>query len=229
MSTTRYPLSWPAGWKRTPARERQRAEFARVVKAWDVTIGKAVRKGERPLTVYDAILRLTAELHRLDAEEEILSTNVQVRLDGLPRSNQPADPGAAVYFILKHKPLALACDRWTRVADNVAAIAQHIDALRRIDRYGVGSLTRPSPATPRCPPPAARPTGASSSASRRRTATSSSASTTSRRASRSSWPASPSRRGWRRRDDEPPQSDARRRAQGAELTVNRTHSNGVNC
>ncbi len=89
-----------------------------------------------------AIQRLSGELSRLGAAHEILSTNVVTRLDGLPRSGQPepTDPGAAVYFTLKGKPRCLACDTWDRAADNVAAIAQHIDALRRIDRYGVGTM-----------------------------------------------------------------------------------------
>lgn len=141
-TATRYPLSWPTGWKRTLAHQRRRAEFSRVVKAYNQATGKTERSGARALTVYDALQRLTAELDRLGASEEILSTNVQVRLDGLPRSGQaePGDPGAAVYFTLKKKPTVLACDRWDRVADNIAAIAQHIDALRRIDRYGVGTL-----------------------------------------------------------------------------------------
>jgi hypothetical protein len=89
-----------------------------------------------------AISRLSGELDRLGATHPILSTNVETRLDGLPRSGQsnPDDPGAAVYFRFKGQPRALACDRWDRVADNIAAIAQHIDALRRIDRYGVGTM-----------------------------------------------------------------------------------------
>ena len=101
-----------------------------------------MRVGTRPLTVYDAILRLTRELRLVGASAEILSTNVETRLDGLPRSGQgePRDPGAACYFDRGKKPTVLACDRWDRVADNIAAIAQHIDALRRIERYGVGTL-----------------------------------------------------------------------------------------
>jgi hypothetical protein len=139
---SRYPLSWPAGWKRTPARERRRAQFSRVEKAYNTQLGRTVNTGTRALSVADALRRLQGELDRLGAVDAQLSTNVPMRLDGLPRSGQsePADPGAAVYFLLKGKPLVLACDRWTRVADNIAAIAQHIDALRRIDRYGVGSL-----------------------------------------------------------------------------------------
>jgi hypothetical protein len=124
---TRYPLSWPTGWKRTPSYQRQRARF---------------QSGGAALTVHRAITRLSGELARLGARDEILSTNMQTRLDGLPYSGQsePADPGVAVYFTLKGQARCLACDAWTRTADNIAAIAQHIDALRRIDRYGVGTL-----------------------------------------------------------------------------------------
>lgn len=126
-SAQRYPLSWPSGWKRTDRYRRQRARFQ--------SRGTA-------LTMAGAITRLSGELSRLGASNEILSTNVETRLDGLPRSGQPepSDSGAAVYFTLKGKPRCLACDAWDRVADNVAAIAQHIDALRRIDRYGVGTM-----------------------------------------------------------------------------------------
>lgn len=124
---TRYPLSWPTGWKRTPGHQRQRARF---------------QSGGAALTVHKAITRLSGEVARLGARDEILSTNMQTRLDGLPYSGQsePTDPGVAVYFTLKGQARCLACDAWTRTADNIAAIAQHIDALRRIDRYGVGTL-----------------------------------------------------------------------------------------
>ncbi len=140
---TRFPLYWPIGWKRTAARERERANFRRHVRGIDTRDGQVYNRAEiRPLTVSDAIKRLSGELIRLGATGEVLSTNVSVRLDGLPRSGQPepSDPGAAVYFKLNGQDRCLACDKWDRVADNIAAIAQHIDALRRIDRYGVGTL-----------------------------------------------------------------------------------------
>jgi len=118
----RFPLQWPVGWKRTPAGDRKPARFG-------------VRRR-------DALARLQSELRMLGAAAEVLSTNVVLRLDGLPRSGQaaPSDPGAAVYFTLKGKPRCLACDRWTRVADNIAAIAAHVEAIRAVDRYGVGTM-----------------------------------------------------------------------------------------
>jgi len=99
-------------------------------------------KQSKELTIAAAIDRLAGEIQRLGAINELLSTNVPVGLKGLPYSGsaEPRDPGVAIYFDLKDKPVCMACDKWDRVADNIAAIAQHIDALRRIDRYGVGRV-----------------------------------------------------------------------------------------
>ena len=49
-----------------------------------------------------------------------------------------------MYFKLESVPegLVLACDRWLRVEDNIAAVAAHIGALRGIDRWGVGSVAQ---------------------------------------------------------------------------------------
>lgn len=126
----RYPLSWPIGWRRTA--RRRRAQFCR--------LGQF---GKQELSVADALGRLVVELRRLGATDHVLSTNIPVRLDGLPLSQRvspPKDPGAALYFRLKGKPRCLACDKWDRVPDNITAIAFHIRALRAVDRYGVGTL-----------------------------------------------------------------------------------------
>lgn len=126
---SRYPLEWPAGWRR--AANRVYSAF------------RSKSSGSlRPLTVYQAIARLEDELRRLKARNVTISTNVRLRQDGIPRSDEaePRDPGAAVYFSFRGKATVFACDRYTRVADNIAAIAAHVEALRAIERYGVGSL-----------------------------------------------------------------------------------------
>jgi hypothetical protein len=141
LAIDRYPLAWPTGWQRTPAGRRQHAKFSRKDTRTD---GQHSWTRSRELSVADAVGRLQRELARLGAQSgsEVLSTNLILRLDGLPRSDQanPPDSGAAVYFKLRGHPRVLACDRWVRVADNIAAIAAHIDAIRAVDRYGVGSL-----------------------------------------------------------------------------------------
>ena len=132
---TKFPLAWPVGWRRTPSDRRTWAKFA-----------KRVESGLRHLTLTEATSTLLKELQRLGVPygEWCISTNVELRLDGLPRSDrgEPSDPGVAVYFRMRAggKPKVFACDKWSRVADNVSAIARHIECLRAVDRYGVGEM-----------------------------------------------------------------------------------------
>jgi len=136
----RYPLSWPLGWKRTAPGARQRARFSRDDRRTGTT--GSTYTVTRQLTVADGLDRLMLDTGRLGASGLVVSTNIQVKRDGLPYSGQrdPDDPGAAIYFTLNGKPRCLACDRWNRVADNLAAIAGHISAIRAVDRYGVGTM-----------------------------------------------------------------------------------------
>jgi hypothetical protein len=115
--------------------DRQRARFGR-----HEPVPGMPRLAPLPLTA--AIGRLAAELDRLGAVPDVLTTNHPVRLDGRLRSGQaePTDPGAAVYFSLKGEPRVLACDYYDRLADNVAALAAHIGHLRGAERHHVGTL-----------------------------------------------------------------------------------------
>lgn len=72
----------------------------------------------------------------------ILSTNVELRNDGLPYSGRrtPDDPGVAVFFRRKGKDLAFACDRWQAVEENMRAIADAIECIRMIERRGTGEM-----------------------------------------------------------------------------------------
>jgi hypothetical protein len=91
----------------------------------------------------DGVGRVLAELELLgvpNRDDIVISTNIPTRLDGFPRSDQPEppDPGAAVYWSVKgHKqPKCMALDRYDRVADNLAAIAASLNAMRAIERHG---------------------------------------------------------------------------------------------
>lgn len=85
----------------------------------------------------------------------VISTNIPLRKDGLPVSNWgiPDDPGAAVYFDFKQKPIVFACDKWDLVEDNLWSIVQHIEAMRGQTRWGVGSLEQQFTAYTALPPP----------------------------------------------------------------------------
>ncbi|WP_347558519.1 J domain-containing protein [Robbsia sp. KACC 23696] len=93
------------------------------------------------MTVTDGVQRVLAELQRfgIDRQDVIVSTNVRTRLDGLPRSGErePADSGAAVYWQERTGARrVIAIDHYIKVADNLAAIAATLDAMRSIERHG---------------------------------------------------------------------------------------------
>lgn len=142
----RYPLMWPDGWKRTASYARQNPRFKKVESRWvDEGEGRGYHKQDaKTLNVQDAVSRLREELRRLgvtESEDWLISSNGKPTLEGLPGSREnPSDPGVAVYFRLKKHDRVLACDRWNTIAGNIAAIAAHIEAIRAVDRYGVGSL-----------------------------------------------------------------------------------------
>jgi hypothetical protein len=141
MDATRYPLSWPSGWAR--ASTRQHSKFAKKERRYYGDGNSGSYLTSKSLSVGDGLDRLTGELGRLGAQQIIISSNLKLRQDGLPMSQQAAmlnDPGIAVYFKLKGKPRVLACDKWWSAAENMAAIAGHIEAIRAVDRYGVGTL-----------------------------------------------------------------------------------------
>lgn len=117
-----FPLAWPEGRERTPSYKRQSSKF-------DCTFTQA-RDG------------LGAEIQRLGGRYPVLSTNLPLNLSGLPYANkgEPADPGVAVYFEYKGKGMCFACDRWTKVKDNIRAIEKTIEAMRGIQRWGTGEM-----------------------------------------------------------------------------------------
>jgi hypothetical protein len=144
-----YPLQWPIGWKRTATHQRERAQFNKKVPQYrtDHATGNTVRSYDRKqeLSMFDATKRVLAELERMGMSREniVISSNVELRLDGLPKSNRraPDDPGVAVYWRKgKNEPRCMAVDRYDRVEDNLAAIAATLDALRAIERHGGAAI-----------------------------------------------------------------------------------------
>lgn len=100
---------------------------------------------KKPLSVWEGVLRTTNELRRFKVVDSdiIISTNIPVRIDGVPRSDraEPADPGVAVYWKDQSgKKQCMAIDRYDRVADNLSAVAATLEALRAIERHGGGAI-----------------------------------------------------------------------------------------
>lgn len=132
-----FPLAWPQG--RPRKRFRNSAKFDA-----EVSIGRT----------RDELLH---ELTRFRASHVVISSNLQLRLDGLLRANQPQpqDPGVAVYFRLNNVPHAIACDAYTKVQHNLRAIAKTIEAQRGILRWGAVTAEQVFAGFKQLPPPSA--------------------------------------------------------------------------
>jgi hypothetical protein len=116
-----FPLAWPSGMPRTKSRESSR--FV------DKTVAISLRA-------------LKEELERLRAGYVVISTNIPLKANGDPYSDpgRMPDPGCAVYFQMKNRSYCLPCDKWITVEENMYAIAKHIEAMRGMERWGVGSV-----------------------------------------------------------------------------------------
>jgi hypothetical protein len=119
----RYPLTWPAGWPRTPTWKRAHSPFK-------------IESTDR------AMRELMDELGRLGATRIIVSSNLKLRQDGMPYSQQPRtdDEGIAVYFVRKGVDMVLACDKFAKREANMRAITKTIDAIRGIERWGSSDM-----------------------------------------------------------------------------------------
>ncbi len=146
-SAQAYPLQWPLGRPRTKIRHA--AAFGTYKRDPATNV---MRRDKSAHSVGECVAEIRAELGRMGAREVVISSNIALRIDGLPRSGQPqpGDPGVAVYFRYeagqrsadRHEqaPVCLACDRWHRVEDNLWAVFLTLEAMRGIDRWGAARL-----------------------------------------------------------------------------------------
>lgn len=110
---------------------------------------------------------LDRELYMIGASDIVIECGLReqdIRTDGWPKQkyNQPEHPGVRLSFASKFGPLQYATDTFETLAANLRAIALSLEALRKIDRYGVsrrgeqytGWKALPAGSTPAPPPPA---------------------------------------------------------------------------
>jgi len=84
---------------------------------------------------------LEREVRAIGGRDVVLEMDLaesQIRNDGRPYARAiTASPAVRLAFESKHGPLIYATDRFWEWQDNVRAIALSLEALRRVDRYGV--------------------------------------------------------------------------------------------
>lgn len=134
--TQAFPLQWPQGWPRTAPeyREEGRYRFKRSTR----------ERGAMFWSMSEATSALFEEIRLLGGTGPILSSNVALRLDGLPRSGQrtPDDPGVAVYFTFDGEQVAMGRDAFMRPEENIRSLTLAIQGLRQMERHGGGTMLK---------------------------------------------------------------------------------------
>lgn len=134
-------LSWRVvpieRWPGEQTRNRQDAPF--------FTIGPANEYGFRPrrggvdwTATSDLLERELREMRAKNIVLQMAVTDRDIRNDGwIKAAARPTHPGVILSFESKHGPLSYPCDTYRDWQANVRAIALALEALRKVDRYGV--------------------------------------------------------------------------------------------
>lgn len=113
----------------------------RPIDAWPTT--RTVNRKKSPFQASwgKTLGMLENELGHLQASGVVIQAYVdasKIRNDGmLYASAKPSQPGVILSFNSKHGPLLYPCDTFDDWQANVRAIALSLEALRKVDRYGV--------------------------------------------------------------------------------------------
>lgn len=115
----------------------------RPLERWDRRIDAS-----RPHSPFRAPYQATLDLLERECRQlgarrvvvELAITEADLRLDGQPYAGtKPRHPGVTIAFESTHGPLKYTADKFATWTENVRAIALGLEALRKVDRYGMTS------------------------------------------------------------------------------------------
>lgn len=119
-----YPLQWPDGWPRTPSERRTPSRFK--------TTPDSARRN------------LLDQVRMLGGRNAVISSDVPVRQDGQFYADLARriirDPGVAIYFTLKGRQMAMACDLYRTPHENTHSLGHAIEHMRGVERHGGGVM-----------------------------------------------------------------------------------------
>jgi len=126
--------AWPESMRVGPIREWPGTLTAsRKVSSFSASLTDTLKVLEREIYHLSETRR-----HQESAELLLAIPAEQFRLDGRPRATAKAEhPGVIFSMDSAHGHLSYPCDTFTTWQDNLRAIALALEALRKVDRYGV--------------------------------------------------------------------------------------------
>jgi hypothetical protein len=120
---------WPAGLRFRP------------IQQWPGDLTRSRRRSPFEASLSATQDLLGRELKALQAKTVVIQLAIgetDLRLDGLPRAQaRPEHPGVILSLESPYGPLSYPCDTFTDWQSNLRAVALALEALRKVDRYGV--------------------------------------------------------------------------------------------
>jgi hypothetical protein len=120
---------WPAGMKTAP------------IGQWPGHLTTKHQRAPFSATLGSTMEILNREIRALSGSNVLIQIAVpasKFRLDGMPYADaKPEHPGLILTLDSKHGALSYPCDTFSTWQDNLRAIALALEALRKVDRYGV--------------------------------------------------------------------------------------------
>jgi hypothetical protein len=125
-----YPLQWPEGWRRTPARGRSFFHLG------SLTLYRAIELLERELRI--AFAPASPRAPRCTC---VITSNLPLGADRRvkPGAHDP-DPGVAVYWTSYGREFVIAQDRYKTASDNIRAVHRVVDSIRNLRAYAPAEL-----------------------------------------------------------------------------------------
>lgn len=120
-----YPLLWPVGYKRTPSSNIYYSRFRQSLNSAQAKLKKEVKS----LNGLDLIISTNIRVRRSDGD--FYATDLNKTID---------DAGVAIYFKYGKKDVAMCCDKYKKVWENIYALARSLQAIRQIARDGVSDF-----------------------------------------------------------------------------------------
>lgn len=119
----------------------------RPLDGWPFDFTKDRRKAQFSSSHSDTLEQLHRELKLIDPKDtkypvsilQVALSENDFRRDGMPRAGaKMAHPGVILTVQMRNRPtLSFPCDTFTHWHDNLRAITLGLEALRRLDRYGI--------------------------------------------------------------------------------------------
>lgn len=119
----------------------------RPIEAWPGPLTAVRTVASFSATLSSTIALLKKEMRQLEPEQryyprsllQIAMREEDFRIDGMPRAHsKPDHPGIILSITPVEKPpMSFPCDRFTRWQDNLRGVALGMEALRKLDRYGI--------------------------------------------------------------------------------------------